>query len=143
MLFKMRVLFYSKAGNAEHVAQAIARNYKTTSDQIPPAYPSDNEKLMIICIEAGSKPDVSVRDFCSNLTLQRAKNVAFLVISKGSDGSAVAPLIDSVKKRGLNVVGDTHVIKVGGLLKQANIKQADLDGALKWAQGIIDGLTEN
>lgn len=142
MLFKMRVLFFSKVGNAEHLAQTIAREYKTTSDQIPPAYPSDNEKLMIVCIEAGGKADSQVVDFCNNLTTQRARNIAFLLVTKSADASAIAPLAEAVKKRGLNVVGTTHVIKVGGLLKQGKIKQSDYDGALKWAKGIIDDLTE-
>ena len=139
----MRVLFFSKAGNAELLAQTIARNYKTTSDQIPPAYPSENEKLLIICFEAGSKPDSQLIDFCANLTPQRAKNVAFALISKGAGTEAVTVLADSVKKRGLNVVGNTHLIKVGGLMKQSRIKQSDVDGAMKWAKEIIDGLTEN
>ena len=52
MLFKMRCLFFSKAGNAEHIAQQIARTHKTTSDQIPPAYPSESEKLLFIGVEA-------------------------------------------------------------------------------------------
>lgn len=44
MLFKMRVLYFSKKkdGNAEETARHIARSLKTTSDQIPPAYPSDS-----------------------------------------------------------------------------------------------------
>ena len=143
MMFKMRVLFFSKAGNAELLAQTISRNYKTTSDQIPPAYPSENEKLMIICFEAGSKPAAQLVDFCANLTPQRAKNVAFLLISKSAGTDAVNVLADSVKKRGLNVVGNTHLIKVGGLLKQSKISQSDIDGAMNWAKDIIDGLTEN
>ncbi len=142
MLFKMRVLFFSKVGNAEHLAQAIARNYRTTSDQIPPAYPSDNEKLMIICLEAGKKPDRQVMDFCNNLTTQRARNAAFLLVSKNDSTEAVDPLVEAVKKRGLNVVGKTHLVKVGGLIKQGKIKQSDYDGALKWSQEIVDSLTE-
>jgi flavodoxin len=142
MLFKMRVLFFSKAGNAEHMAQAIARKYKTTSDQIPPAYPSDNEKLLIICFESGKKPDSQVLDFCTNLTPQRARNVALLQISKHETTEAADALADAVKKRGLNVVGKTHLIKVGGLFKQSKIKQSDYDGALKWSQEIVDSLTE-
>ncbi|MGI5899417.1 MAG: hypothetical protein ACOX8S_05765 [Christensenellales bacterium] len=143
MLFKMRVLFFSKVGNAEHLAQAIARQYKTTSDQIPPAYPSDNEKLMIICLETGKRPDRQVLDFCSNLTPQRARNVSFLLVSKHDGTEAGDILAEAVKKRGLNVVGKTHLVKVGGLFKQGKIKQSDYDGALKWSQEIVDSLTEN
>ncbi len=141
-MFKMRVLFYSQAGNAERVAQTIARQYKTTSDQIPPAYPTDNEKLLIICVEAGGKPDKQVADFCRNLTTARARNIAFLIINKSGDDAAAKMLAESVKARGINVIPSIHIIKVGGLIKQSAVKQGDVDSALAWAAKIIDDLTE-
>jgi len=138
MLFRMRVLFYSKAGNAEHIAQQIARAHKTTSDQIPPAYPSDGEKLLIIGIEPnGSKPDKQVLDFCSNLTQQRAKNVAFFIVTKGGT-EAVETLKKAVQQRGIDVIGEPYVIKVGGLLKQSRAKQEDVEAAVEWSQKIVD-----
>lgn len=41
MKYKMTVLYYSKAGNAEALARAIAREQQTKGDQIPPAYPCE------------------------------------------------------------------------------------------------------
>ena len=35
MKYKMTVLYYSKAGNAEALARAIAREQQTKGDQIP------------------------------------------------------------------------------------------------------------
>lgn len=142
MLFKMRVLFFSKAGNAEHIAQAIGRKYKATSDQIPPAYPSESEKLLIIGVEAGSKPDKQVFDFCANLTPARAKNVAFFVVTKGGGETAIETLAQAVKARGVEVVGTTHVIKVGGLFKQSAVKPAEIEATVAWADKIINDLAE-
>ncbi|MBQ2817259.1 MAG: flavodoxin family protein [Clostridia bacterium] len=139
MLFKMRCLFFSKAGNAEHIAQQIARTHKTTSDQIPPAYPSESEKLLFIGVEAnGAGVDKKVMDFCANLSPARAKNVAFFVITKGNGAEAIEKLKAAVKAHGTEVVGQTHVIKVGGLFKQNHVKQSDVDGAIAWANKIVE-----
>ena len=45
MKYKMTVLYYSKAGNAEALARAIAREQQTKADQIPPAYPCEAQKF--------------------------------------------------------------------------------------------------
>ena len=51
MKYKMTVLYYSKAGNAEALARAIAREQQTKGDQIPPAYPCEAQKLLLIGFE--------------------------------------------------------------------------------------------
>ena len=48
MKYKMTVLYYSKAGNAEALARAIAREQQTKGDQIPPAYPCEAQKLLLM-----------------------------------------------------------------------------------------------
>lgn len=143
MLFKMRCLFFSKAGNAEYIAQQIARTNKTTSDQIPPAYPSESEKLLFIGVEAnGASVDKKVLDFCANLTPARAKNVAFFVVTKGNGTEAIEKLKTAAKAHGTEVVGETHVIKVGGFLKQSHVKQSDVEGAIAWANKIVAEVAE-
>ena len=39
MKYKMRILHYSKSGNAGSLAQAITEDQKAKCDKIPPAYP--------------------------------------------------------------------------------------------------------
>ena len=46
MKYKMQVLYSSKAGNTEKMAQAIGRAQKVKSDKIPPAYPVEGQKLI-------------------------------------------------------------------------------------------------
>ena len=56
MKYKMTVLYYSKAGNAEALARAIAREQQTKGDQIPPAYPCEAQKLLLIGGGVGTAP---------------------------------------------------------------------------------------
>ena len=140
MLFKMRVLYFSKnkEGNAEETARHIARALKTTSDQIPPAYPSESEKLLFIGVDSDSgKPDKTIMDFCANLSPNRAKNVAFFAINKHGSGDILASLKEAVQKKGVDVVGDPLLIKAPGLLKQGRMKDSDFKTVEDWANKIV------
>ena len=84
---KMQVLYFSKngKGNAEAVATAVGRTFKCKCDQIPPAYPCQNEKLVIIVFDNYGKKAKQLIDFCKDLSLERASNVAIIPLS--NDGS--------------------------------------------------------
>ena len=73
----MTVLYYSKAGNAEALARAIAREQQTKGDQIPPAYPCEAQKLLLIGLETNKAVDKQVNAFVRDLNPNRTKNVAF------------------------------------------------------------------
>ena len=53
MKYKMQVLYFSKTGNTEKMAQAIGKSQKAKSDKIPPAYPVEGQKLILIGLELG------------------------------------------------------------------------------------------
>ena len=59
---KMQVLYFSKngKGNAEAVATAVGRTFKCKCDQIPPAYPCEKEKLVIIVFDDYGKKSKTV-----------------------------------------------------------------------------------
>lgn len=140
MIFKMRILFFSKAGNSELMAQAISREQKAGCDKIPPAYPCEGEKLLFIGIETNKKtPAREVVDFCNGLTPARAKNVAFFGI--GPSFEAIDVLKGIVAKNGVNVVGSTHqcVVK-GGLFKAGKVTDADLTAAAKWSSEVVQSM---
>lgn len=140
MKFKMRVLHFSPAGNAERIASAIAREQRATSDQIPPAYPIENEKLAFIGMELkGSGPDKAVANLCNDLNTSRVRNVAFFVV--GGDASAVNSLQSIITSKGINVVGDTFACTGKGLFKKT-ISDEDVSAAVAWANKIVDSLAE-
>ncbi|WP_077534404.1 flavodoxin family protein [Massiliimalia massiliensis] len=141
MKFKMRALYFSPAGNTEKMARAIAKAQESICDQIPPAYPSENEKLLFIGVEMkGSSANKVVLDLCRDLTPSRAKNVAFFAVGSGNF-SAIEELKTIVKGKGLEVVGSTYECTVkGGLFKQGKVTDADVDGVVAWAANIVDSL---
>ena len=142
MKFKMRALYFSSAGNAEKMARAIAKSQESICDQIPPAYPSENEKLLFIGVETkGTSANKAVLDLCRDLTPSRAKNVAFFAVGSGNF-SAMEELKTIVKGKGLNVVGSTYECNIkGGLFKQGKVTDSDIDGVIAWANNIVDSLT--
>ncbi len=109
---KMQVLYFSKngKGNAEAVATAVGRTFKCKCDQIPPAYPCEKEKLVIIVFDDYGKKAKQLVDFCKDLSAERAANVALIPLSVLADifkanGVAVAGIQGVEIKKGLFGIG--------------------------------------
>lgn len=135
---KVKSLHYSKVGNAQIISGRLGEIYKCVSDQIPPAYPCESEKIVFVGIETNKKIERPVVDFCKTLTPARTQNVAFYVIG-GDDISGLDPIKEALKANGVNVAGDTLVIPVkSGLFKKGKLSDADVENAVKWAADITD-----
>ena len=140
MIFKMRILFFSKSGNSELMAQAISREQKAGCDKIPPAYPCESEKLLFIGIETDKKTAPrEVVDFCKGLTPARAKNVAFFGI--GPSFEALDELKAIVEKNGVGIAGKPFQCTIkGGLFKKGKVTDADLAAAAKWSTELVQSM---
>ena len=126
MKYKMRILHYSKSGNAGSLAQAITEDQKAKCDKIPPAYPCENEKLVMIGVDADKKsPEKPLAYFCATLTPARAKNVAFFAIG-GSCNEMIDELKKIVKATGTNVLEETFSVQAkSSLFKKAKLSDED------------------
>ena len=114
MAIKMRVLYNSNKKGMEQLAQAIRAEYdlpvNAVDGKIPPAYPCDKERIVIVGVSAkGAAPD-NVRLFCGGLDKTRATNVALLVDGNQDAADGLAKVVESA---GTNLVG-TKVISLGG-----------------------------
>ena len=139
MKFKMRALHFSPAGNAEAVANGIARSQACNCDKIPPAYPIENEKLCFVVVELkSSSADKSVLNLLRDLTPARTKNVAICAI--GSKFDAVAEIKQIITSKGIDVAGVHECSVKGGLFKKAAVTEADLGAAVAWAGKIVDAM---
>lgn len=139
MKFKMRMLHFTKGCGADDIAASIARAQGATCDQIPPAYNCENEKLVFVCVDAGKKLDEKVTKFMSYLNPSRVKNIAFVAI--GSDTSAcLSELKEMATSRDVNVVSELSINVKNGLFKKGKVKDIDIENAVKWAEGVVDGL---
>ena len=84
MNIKMRVMIYSKKGQMKTYADAIGQATGCLVSDIPPAYPCEKEKLVLIGFSAGAKADDILTRFCSLLSPDRA---AGRTASDGEDHS--------------------------------------------------------
>ena len=139
MKYKMTVLYYSKAGNAEALARAIAREQQTKGDQIPPAYPCEAQKLLLIGLETNKDLDKQVYSIFRDLNHNRNKNFSFFCavyyLSKLDELKSI------LKGNGVNVLDDVFTCQVkGGLFKAGKVSDEDIKKAVAWSNKVVDSL---
>ena len=114
MAIKMRVLYESKKKGMAQIASAIQAKYElpvnAVDDQLPPAYPCDRERIVIIGVSAKKDVNDAIRRFCGEFKKERAANVAVLV---DGDQAVVDKLSAVISGAGTNLVG-TKLINLGG-----------------------------
>ena len=109
---KMRVMVYTKKAQMKTYADAIGQATGCLVSDIPPAYPCEKERLVLIGIPAGLKLDDPVERFCVQLNPDRANNVALFVDGKPGSG-AEKQAVEILKSTGCNVLPDTYYPKCG------------------------------
>ena len=141
---KMQVLYFSKngKGNAEAVATAVGRTFKCKCDQIPPAYPCQNEKLVIIVFDNSGKKAKQLIDFCKDLSTERASNVAVIPLS--NDGSNdIGELADIFKANNVTVAGIQGVEIKKGLFGAGKLTDDKVKIATDFATKMVTSLFEH
>jgi len=134
---KVQVLFSSKKITTSKIlAEKVARLMKCKVDQIPPAYPCENEKILYLGYDVkGAKIDKKFAAFIGTLTPARARNVAlFGVSSSGSE--SMAPVIDMLKAQGMNVIEDTFQVKGKVGFGKGSVDEAAAEKVIAWAEKI-------
>ncbi len=143
MALKMRFLYYSGKSKIKAMAEAVKVEFDLTQnhnsiDQIPPAYPCENERLVILAVSGKGEPDDVLRRFCSELDKKKAQNVALLV---DGDEKIATRLLDVLKETGTNVLTDVKYFKIGGLPffggKLTEEEKADL---LEWVHSTVNNI---
>lgn len=141
MKYKMTVLYFSRTGGAQTLARAIAREQQTKGDQIPPAYPCEGQKLVLIGLETNKPVDKQVEAFVRDLNPNRTKNVAFFCA--GDDVSKLEGLKSILKGNGVNVLDDIFTCSVkGGLFKSGKVTDDDVKNAVVWSNKVVDSLID-
>ena len=80
---KMRVLCSSSKAKIKTFASALGEAFYTQAQNVPPAYPCEKERLVLLVISLNGAPNDQLRRFCSELTPARAYNVALVLTSPG------------------------------------------------------------
>ena len=141
---KMQVLYFSKngKGNAEAVATAVGRTFKCKCDQIPPAYPCQNEKLVIIVFDNYGKKAKQLIDFCKDLSTERASNVAVIPLSNDGNND-IGELADIFKANNVTVAGIQGVEIKKGLFGAGKLTDDKVKIATDFATKMVTSLFEH
>lgn len=131
---KMRVMYSSKNGKVITFAEAISQANGCLANDIPPAYPADKERLVILVLSLKDTPSDIVRRFCMELNPTRAQNVAF-AIDGPKNGKAEAILRETLRSAGTNVIEDTYYLPKCGIFAK-KITLEERQAIVNWSRKI-------
>ncbi len=133
---KMRVIYSTTKKKVVTFATAIAEAFKCQTDAVPPAFPCDKEKLVVIVMSIKDEPDDKLRRFCGELKKERARNTV-LVVEGDPAASGVKQIRDILKEAGTNVIEDTYTVDGGGFFSK-KISLEERTNIVKWVDGVIE-----
>jgi len=130
---KMRVMYATNKKKLISYADAIGQAFGCLINDIPPAYPADKERLVILALSLKGGPSDRIRRFCSELSSDRTKNVALIIDGeKGSDGEK--QVIEILKNAGTNVIDETYYVKCG--IFGGNITLSERQAIVDWTRKV-------
>lgn len=138
---KMRVLYSSDKAKMQTFANALGEAFKCPFDAVPPGFPCEKERLVVIGLTLKGEPNDKLRLFCRELTAQRAQNVALFIDGekKEEDSKALKIVKEMLREAGTNVIDNDYYVKGGGLFSK-KISLDERTQIVRWVQGIIDNL---
>jgi len=136
---KMRVMYSSKKGKLITYAEAIGQACGCLANDIPPAYPADKERLVLIGVTLNGEPNDKVRRFCSELYPNRAQNVA-LFIDGEPNTEGEEQIKEILRTAGTNVIDDTYYVKCGIFGKKITLEERQK--IVDWARKIQNIVAE-
>lgn len=136
---KTRVMYSSRKKKLIAYAEAIGQECGCLVNDIPPAYPAQKERLVVIAVSMKGAPSDTVRRFCSELNAQRTQNVA-LLIDGPKDRTGEAALKTVLRDSGTNVIDDTYYVKCG--LFSSKLSESERASVVEWIRRIQNLISE-
>ncbi len=143
MALKMRFLYYSSKAKLKAMAEIVKTEFELTQnhnaiDIIPPAYPCENERLVILAVSGKGEPDDVLRRFCSELKKNKAQNVALLV---DGDERMANRLLEVLKETGTNVIDDVLYMPIAfKLFGGSKVSDDEKKQLLDWTHNTVNNL---
>ena len=136
MKMKLRVLTATKKGKLLSLAKIVADEYSNYAcDVIPPAYPCETERLVVIFLTAASSYSTAFEIFCKNLNKNTAQNVAVIV---DGDMTKAQPVIDMIRGAGCNFCEEILTIDGGLPFKfMKKVTEEERNTVLAWVERTI------
>ncbi len=132
---KMRVIYSTTKKKVVTFATAIAEAFKCQTDDVPPAFPCDKEKLVVIVMTVKDEPNDKLRRFCGELNKTRALNTA-LVVDGDPNSKGVNQVKEILKEAGTNVIEDVYTVDGGGIFGK-KISLEERTNIVKWVEKVI------
>ena len=133
---KMRVIYSTTKKKVVTFATAIAEAFKCQTDDVPPAFPCDKEKLVVIVMTVKDEPNDKLRRFCGELNKTRALNTA-LVVDGDANSKGVQQVKEILKEAGTNVIEDVYTVDGGGIFGK-KITLEERTNIVKWVEKVIN-----
>ena len=141
MAIKMRVLYASGKKKMVAFANEIKNKHQlafNAVDVIPPAYPCDKERIVILAISAkGNDISDAVSRFCQELTKARAQNVALMI---DGDQAAANKIKEILTEAGTNVYDEVIFVNGGFPIFGTTPKPEEKVAVLDWVDRVIANL---
>ena len=136
MAIKMRILHYTNKAKLKSAGDLIKAEYDlavNSVDSIPPAYPCNNERIVVLVLSVKDDADDQLRRFLLELNKSRAQNVAIITDGKPS---GIEKVKGYLKQAGTNVVGEPLYISAG-LFAGKNLNDAEKATVLEWIKAAV------
>ena len=139
MAIKMRILHSTGKAKLQSISDIIKNEYQlaiNSADAIPPAYPCNNERIVILILSVKDDADDQLRRFLMELTKARAQNVA--IITDGKE-SGIAKVQNYLRQAGTNIIGEPLYIKVG-LFGGKSLTDDEKATVLDWTRNVVESI---
>lgn len=136
----MRILYASGKKKILNLANAIKDHYTlafNAVDVIPPAYPCDKERIVLLAVSAKKDINDTIRLFCKELTKVRAQNVALMI---DGDEAVAAKLKEILTEAGTNVIDEVLYIDGGFPIFGTKLKEEEKNAAFAWVDRVMENL---
>ena len=130
---KMRVMYATKKGKMVTYAEAIGAANGCLVNDIPPAYPCDKERLVLIGLTLNGDPEDRVRRFCSELKPDKATYTA-LFIDGDPDSEGEEQVKEILRTAGTYVLEETYYVHTGRFNFSKKISLEDRQHIVDWSR---------
>ena len=130
---KMRVMYATKKHKMVTYAEAIGAANGCIVNDIPPAYPADKERLVLIGLTMKDEPEDRVRRFCSELKPDKATYTALFI--DGEPGSEAEDQVKEIlKEAGTYVLEETYYVNTGRFNFSKKISLQERQHIVDWSR---------
>ena len=136
---KMRVVCASSKAKVRTYATALGEAFQCRVEDVPPAYPCDKERLVLLVMSLKGDPSDKLRLFCTELYPTKASHVA-LVVDNKEQTRGISIVKSALKSAGTDVVDDIYYLKSPGFFSGSKITLEERTDIVRWAESVIAAL---